>query len=76
MMSDRKRVIVGSTDLSTTRKPCSELPIFAQQRGADLLLVTAWHGPSSYGALVVWPDRALSIRSITRWRCSDEGLAG
>lgn len=54
-MADQQRVVVGvdgSPDAAAAARWAAE---FARLTGADLLLVTAWERPLSYGAPVAWP---------------------
>lgn len=55
-MTDTKPVVVvgvdGSADSSCALRWAAH---YAEQAGANLLLVTAWQWPRSYGAPVMWP---------------------
>ncbi|GAB3490616.1 universal stress protein [Flexivirga lutea] len=55
-MSDKKRVVVGVDGSADGDKAVLWAADYAEQIGADLVLVTAWQWPSSYGSPVVWPD--------------------
>lgn len=55
-MADENKIVVVGVDGSTESTQALQWAAdFADRVGADLLLVTAWQWPMSYGAPVYWP---------------------